>query len=250
MVCKTVTDNYPQEESIGSINGISIASFLQMLEQERHTCRVQVHAEEKSGILFFEYGNLIDASYEHEKGIDAAYTIISLVNPSIALGDPVSREKTIDHPLGYILLNAARQHDEQMRTAIKPLVTYVSNSAKNTPDYQNTIDALTAIDGIDHFYILDNTCKIVAYSAPSPTLCELIIYCIVTSNDLKKWLNTKSPRLIHMHMKDGNSLLILPKSGKILGMVLDSHSTATEISEQIDEALSITQQPQKPAAEI
>lgn len=249
MTQETVTDNISLKENKKGIKGISIASFLQMLEQERHTCRVQVHTDDQLGVLFFEHGNLIDAEYGHEKGINAAYRIVSWENPSIALGDPVSRVKKIDLPLGYILLNAAKQHDEQTRAIAKPTITYVSHNAENNSDFQNIINALTPIDGIQHFYILDQTGKIVIHSAPNPIHGELIIYCIVTSSNLRKWLHTKSPRQIHMHMKDGGSLLILPKAGTILGMVLDSHSSAVEISDQIDEALSITQQLQNPLLE-
>lgn len=240
MIQESVTDNISSKQSKEGIKGISIASFLQMLEQERHTCRVQVQTEDQLGILFFEDGCLIDAEYGHERGIDAAYRIVSWENPSIALGDPVSRAKKIDLPLGYILLNAAKQHDEQTKEIAKPTITYASNNAEHNSDFQDTINALTTIDGIEHFYILDQTGKIVIYSAPDPIHGELIVYCIVTCSNLRKWLHTKSPRQIHMHMKDGGSLLILPKAGTILGMVLDQHSSAVEISDQINKALSLS----------
>ena len=232
-------NNIPKETSGGAINGISIASFLQMLEQERHSCQVQVASNNRSGTLYFKDGALIDAEQEHLQGIEAAYTIISWENPSISLGKAVARSRLIEHPLGFILLNAAKQQDEQTETMAQTAITYVLKDAEENPDFQKSIRVLTAIEGIRYFFLLNKSGKIVVYSAPTPALGELIIYCIITSSNLRKILQVQSPRRIHMHMKDGSSLLILPKAGKILGMVLDAHSSVSEISNQINAGLSV-----------
>ncbi len=226
-------------EGDGSINGISIASFLQMLEQERHSCRVQVQSVDKVGFLYFEDGDLIDAEQGHLHGIEAAYTVVSWEEPSIALGEAIARPRRIEHPLGYILLNAAKHQDEQAEEMTSPTITYVSSETKENNDYQTTINVLSGINGIRYFYLLNRAGKIVVHSAPNQTLGELIIYCIITSSNLKKSLQTKSPRRIHMQMKDGSSLLIMPKTGKILGMILDAHSSASEVTSQINTGLSV-----------
>ncbi len=236
---QTTANTASSKDSGGIINGISIASFLQMLEQERHSCRVQVESNNKSGILYFEDGDLIDAEQEQLQGIEAAYTIVSWEKPSIAMAEAVPQPRQIDHPLGFILLNAAKRQDEQTETMARTPITYVVKDAENNPDFQATINVLTAVEGIRYFYILNKTGKIVIHSAPNSTLGELIIYCIITSSNLRKSLRTKSPRRIHMEMKDGSSLLILPKAGKILGMVLDAHSSVSEVSNQISAGLSV-----------
>lgn len=225
----------------GTINGISIASFLQMLEQEKHSCRVQVQSGSRIGLLYFKDGDLIDAKYEQSIGIDAAYTIISWENSSIGLLDAVSRTRQINQQLGYILLNAAKQQDEeQLKTVTnKPTITYVSSEVEQNSDYQNTINVLTTIDTIRYFYLLNKTGNIIAHSAPDQSLDELLIYCIITSNNLRKSLHTRSPQRIHMHMKDGSSLFILPKAGKILALLLDAQSSVAEIVNQITKGLSV-----------
>lgn len=223
----------------GIINGISIASFLQMLEQERHNCRVQVRSDGKHGTLYFEEGDLVDAEFDHLQGIEAAYAIVSWENSSIALAEAVSRNRRIEHPLGYILLNAAKQQDEHNEEMAKPAITYITSEAQTDTEFKNTIAVLSRINGIRYFYLLNRTGKVVAHSAPNPVLGELIIYCIMTSASLKKTLQTKSPRRIHMQMQDGSSLLILPKAGKILGLVLNPLSSASEISSQINSGLSV-----------
>ncbi len=231
--------NLPEEKD-GNINGISISSFLQMLEQERHTCSVHVHSGDKYGVLYFDNGNLIDAVHENLPGIDAAYSIVSWENSSIALNDAVSRQQQIDQPLGYILLNAAKQQDEETDTmATLPKTTWLLSETKNGSDFRDAVNTLSSIPSIRYFYLLNKAGKIVVHSAPNTELGELLIYCIITSSNLRKTLNVKSPRRIHMHMEDGTSILIIPKAGKIIGLMLEEHSSADEIASRINTGLSV-----------
>ena len=240
MTEETAADKILRKKDNGIINGISISSFLQMLEQERHTCCVQVQSDDKSGILYFDDGNLIDAEHEGLSGIEAAYSIVSWENSSIALNETATRPQRIEHPLGYILLNAAKQQDELAEPmATKPTITYVSDEAKADNDLQNSVSILSDIEGIRYFYLLNRTGKIVVHSAPNTDLGELLIYCIITSSNLRKSLNVKSPRRIQMQMKDGSSMLIIPKAGKIIGMILEAHSSTEEIANRINTDLSV-----------
>ncbi len=229
------------QSSKGSIDGISIASFLQMLEQEHHTCKVQVSVDDKQGALFFLDGELIEAEFELLSGIEAAYSIVSWDAPSISLHEAEARHKNIEHPLGFILLNAAKRQDEQNEesTMTEPVITYISNDAEQNPDFQAAVTILAGTAGIRYFYLLNKAGKIVVHSAPNVALGELIIYCIITSSNLRKSLKAKSPRRIHMQMEDGTSLLIIPKAGKILGMILDVNSQATDVADQIHAAFAI-----------
>ncbi len=239
MTKETITKSTLQEKNDGIINGISIASFLQMLEQESHTCCVHVLSEDKKGLLYFDDGILIDAEHDDLSGEKAAYTIVSWESPSIALNETSVRPRKIELSLGHILLNAAQQHDELTEPMTsKHSIKYLSNEAKTDKDIQNSVNCLSAIEGIRYFYLLNKTGKIVVHSAPNSELGELLIYCIITSSNLRKSLNVKSPRRIHMQMKDGSSLLIIPRSGIIIGMILEEHSTIEEIASQIRTGLS------------
>ena len=64
-----------------SFQGISLESFLQMLEHERKSCTIDVHSGDVKGSFFFQEGELIDAEYGQQKGIDAAYGLLALKNP-------------------------------------------------------------------------------------------------------------------------------------------------------------------------
>lgn len=239
MATKKASGTSQQQHKNSLISGISIASFLQMLEQEKHTGNVHVHSGENTGIIFFQDGSLINAESGTQTGLDAAYTIIEWQTPKISLNEFTARvKKTITEPLGYILLNAAQQQDEKTETMTAPTITYVSDDTKDNDDFQKTATILSDIPDIRYFFILNKAGKIVVHSAPNTNLGELIVYCIITSSNLRKSLKVKSPRRIIMQMKDSSSLLIIPKAGKILGMILEAHSSASEVSNRIATDLS------------
>lgn len=227
-------------------NGIAIGSFLQMLEQEMKSCTVIVKTGRKQGLLFLDEGILIDAEYDEYSGLDAASKIVCWEDTAISLAEPVHRALQIKTSLGHILLNAACQQDEeaeqndQDETMAQPTITYTIKEAETDPAYQSSIDALLKIEAIRTFFLFNKAGKVAVHSATNTALGELIIYCIVTCNNLKKSVQTKALRRIQLQMKDGSSLLILPLAGKIMGMVLEAESSADEIVSRIQASLKTT----------
>ncbi len=234
-----------QQKGTGeAYNGISIGSFLQMLEQEKSSCTVRVQSGDNLGFLFFSDGDLIDAIDDNTTGIEAAYSIVAWEKTSISLDTAVERKKAIDYPLGYILLNGAKIQDEQQdekreeKTEKKeappqPVITYISQDVKDDPDTQKTVKFLSSIPAIRDFYLLNKAGKVVVHSAANTAMGELIVYFIITSSNLRKSLKTKSPRRIVLQMKDGRSLLILPLAGKIIAITLASDYSADIIANQV-----------------
>lgn len=210
-----------------------------MLEQEKSSCTVNVQSGINQGVLFFSDGDLIDAENGQTSGIEAAYAIVSWEDTSIALGNPVERNRNIDYPLGYILLNAAKQQDEQQDqlqsegfSSPSP-VTYLLDDMENDTSYQRAVTILSTITAVRHFYLLNKSGKLVLHSAPNAALSELIIYFIITSSNLSKTLQTKSPKRIVLQMNNGCSLLILPLDGKIVALVLESDNSPDEIVKKL-----------------
>ncbi len=100
-------------DSGGQIRGITIASFLQMIELEGNTCTISVMANGKRGIIYCDGGTPIDAEIGDKKGIDAAYEILGLENTYIALEHNLpDRKKTINTSLMRLLLESGRMKDE------------------------------------------------------------------------------------------------------------------------------------------
>ncbi len=98
----------------GHISGVSLASFMQLLSLDKKTCTLSVTSGEHVGRVFFLEGDLLNAFTETLQGQDAAL--------EISCWDPVEieiqhlcrqRERVIDAPLGFILIESARMKDER-----------------------------------------------------------------------------------------------------------------------------------------
>ncbi len=99
--------------SKGYITGVSLSSFLQLLELDKKSCTLTVHAGSKEGIMYFRDGEILDASAPNVQGSEAAYAIVSWKNVEIEIENRCSvTEKRIQETLGFILLEGCRRKDE------------------------------------------------------------------------------------------------------------------------------------------
>jgi DNA-binding response OmpR family regulator/predicted regulator of Ras-like GTPase activity (Roadblock/LC7/MglB family) len=98
----------------GFITGVSLSSFLQLLELDNKTCTLTIHAGNKKGTMFFRDGILLDAKAQSQQGSKAAYSIITWNNVEIEIDNSCSiNEKNIAETLGFILLEGCRRKDEK-----------------------------------------------------------------------------------------------------------------------------------------
>jgi predicted regulator of Ras-like GTPase activity (Roadblock/LC7/MglB family)/ActR/RegA family two-component response regulator len=100
-------------KSKGYIRGITMPTFLQLVEMEKKTCTLKISSEGKSGFLYFSEGILMDADNGTDTGEKAAYDIVSWNEPEIEI-DNVCKIKTknIESSLIYILMESCRIKDE------------------------------------------------------------------------------------------------------------------------------------------
>ena len=98
----------------GQIRGVSVPSFLQMLELEDATCTLRIFSGSKTGNLYFHHGELIEAEMPPLNGKKAAFAILELNNPLITLDyDQPNKTRTIKESLMSLLLESGRVQDEQ-----------------------------------------------------------------------------------------------------------------------------------------
>ncbi|VAW38175.1 hypothetical protein MNBD_DELTA03-1096 [hydrothermal vent metagenome] len=102
----------------GHISGISLTSFLQLIELDRKTCTLRLTSGNRRGSLYFVNGELWDAQSEDECGAETAMRIISWrqVIIDIEEGCPLT-VRNIDLPLGFMLIEGVRRGDEEQETA-------------------------------------------------------------------------------------------------------------------------------------
>ncbi len=98
----------------GHVSGISLPSFLQLLELDKKTCTLTLSAGGREGMMYFQQGELIDAHTGDLKGQEAAFEILCWDNTEIEIENICrQRERTITAPMGFILIESARMKDER-----------------------------------------------------------------------------------------------------------------------------------------
>ncbi len=98
----------------GELRGITLPSFLQLIEMEKKTCTIEVIAEEKTGELYFQKGELFSAQMDDLINEKAAYELLCWNNPEIKI-EPVNKKtrKEIHQPLMNILMEGLKLKDEK-----------------------------------------------------------------------------------------------------------------------------------------
>jgi CheY-like chemotaxis protein len=99
----------------GSLTGISIASFLQLVEMEQKTCLCEVESPDNpKGFFYFKGGELHHAVYGSLKGEEAAIKMIHIDNPTINFRKPPDRKipRRINKDLTGLILQAMKRKDE------------------------------------------------------------------------------------------------------------------------------------------
>jgi len=102
--------------SKGYIHGITLPSFLQLLEMEQKTCTLTIKAEKQTGKLYFFKGKLVNAETDGTEGEEAAYRIVCWDDPEIEIESVCrKRKKVITAPLNHVLMEGFRLKDEAGR---------------------------------------------------------------------------------------------------------------------------------------
>ncbi|MBW1829764.1 MAG: response regulator [Deltaproteobacteria bacterium] len=98
----------------GQLQGISLASFLQLIEIENKTCTLTVSAVGRKGTLTCLKGELTNAEVGELKGLKAAHEMVSWDTASIEISNTASNmDREINEPLMGIIMEGTRQKDEK-----------------------------------------------------------------------------------------------------------------------------------------
>ncbi|HJV23778.1 MAG TPA: DUF4388 domain-containing protein [Holophagaceae bacterium] len=97
----------------GHIEGIHLASLLQVLNWERKNCLVRVQSLGRTGLLHFQRGFLIHAECAGMTGEVVALEILGWEETKLDFLPFQQAERTIQRPLDEILMMAAQFRDEE-----------------------------------------------------------------------------------------------------------------------------------------
>ncbi len=99
--------------SSGSVKGIPIHSFLQMLETEEKTCTLLIHSKDDTGLLYLRNGALIGAETRELRNEEAVYAILTWDEAVIEIRYlNEQQQQEIDKPLISLIIEAFRRKDE------------------------------------------------------------------------------------------------------------------------------------------
>ena len=108
------------DEQKGSISGLSLANFLQLIEADHKTCTLVIfNNSAKKGILHFSSGKILDASTGDLTADKAVIEMVTWDNVKITLHElkKDSQECQIHSELMPLLMEGARQKDETEATS-------------------------------------------------------------------------------------------------------------------------------------
>ncbi|HWQ07628.1 MAG TPA: DUF4388 domain-containing protein, partial [Holophaga sp.] len=100
----------------GVIEGLSLASLLQMLHMEGKTCTIRVNSGRRQGFFYMRAGQIINARYRRAEGEEAALLLLASASPKAEIDGQLHDSTVLIHTrLEELLMEAMRIHDENTR---------------------------------------------------------------------------------------------------------------------------------------
>lgn len=255
----------------GHVSGVSLPSFLQLLELDRKTCTIMARAGRRVGLLFFKNGSLINAYAEPLSGLDAAFEIISWDQAEIEIHNFCrNRKQTIDAPLGFILIEGARLSDERgeqpvsdaglsaeeadddfaqlddldFATTPLPASTAAMAQALEQGGKATLEETLTAAQGVNRLVLVakDGTVKS-QRNVDNKEFKPFVTYVAVAAEKIRGVLGYgELPSYIILTQEKGEQLLIIPGPELSVGIEVQPGISPTKIVAAIGPALAQAQQ--------
>jgi CheY-like chemotaxis protein len=112
---RRITETLHQVSQGGTMTGISVSSFLQLIEMEEKSCVLEVHGQNRQkGFLYFSQGKLCDAVCDQLRGEEATLEIISWENVLLSFNALPQKkiQRKIKMDLMSLLLEGLKLKDE------------------------------------------------------------------------------------------------------------------------------------------
>ncbi|WP_139806739.1 DUF4388 domain-containing protein [Deinococcus hopiensis] len=122
--------------SHGSLRGLSLPSFLQMMEWEAKSLAIRVQCEQDWGRLHLKQGRLVDA-YVHQQqryGEAAAFEILNWQDTTVTIERSYRNEHdVIGQPLTSLLMEAMKRKDEGAHAKVLRLDDFILDKESKEP---------------------------------------------------------------------------------------------------------------------
>ncbi len=186
-----------QDFTGGTLTGISLPSFLQLIEMEQNTCLMEIMAPGGQGLLYFNKGVLCDAVFGDAKAEEAAVTMLAMEDVKISFRNLPSKKlkKRIKKNLMSLIMEGARLKDEQdaLAGSGNPLPQEVNGAdavkaaAPSAPDQHKKMDSTKGDlkmadinEVLEKFKVIDGFQAVGAFSPNG----EMVAECNVNGTNL------------------------------------------------------------------
>ena len=117
-----------KRNSTGYVRGLTVSSFLQVIEQKKKNCTLELRANGKKGRLYIQKGAIINALTDVLRGKEAAIAILGWKNAQIRLVSTNRKiRRDIRSSLTQLLLNASR-HQKDESTEAKATTNHLNHA--------------------------------------------------------------------------------------------------------------------------
>ena len=122
----------------GTMGGVSLPGFLQLLAMERKSCVLRAVSDLRSGVVVFVHGVIADAHLGPVRGDEAVLAMCQWEHPTMHV-EPIlgAVQETVTLSVEQLLLESARLADEsdwkQLGTAELPIAATVLEQLSSTP---------------------------------------------------------------------------------------------------------------------
>ncbi len=161
-LASSIFETLERTDDEGSLTGISLASFLQLLETEQKSCLIEVRSNEHKGYIYFNHGELYSAVLNKLKGEEAVYGMLMFEEVEIKLKRQVKKKfkKTVGTPLFPMLMEGMRRKDElfsEEDTASAASSPETSQNEKPSENKSPSPQKSTTIQGDENMSKVDDT---------------------------------------------------------------------------------------------
>lgn len=258
--------------SQGYVSGISIPSFLQLLELDKKSCTVTIQSGSQTGYIYFKHGHLINASVGNLTGEEAAVKIINWKNAKIMLTNScLVTERTINKSLGFLLLggttlkqgnsrgNTTTSHngldfDLDLPSAEDIFPKTTTSEPPPQPSLRIPSETLTGAKRptsefrLEHFIHILNTkpeidASIIATKGGNilhetqtndKKMTDFLIYLTMVSNEIRTTLGTHAGRQYTLlNLKNKQRIMVLAGKTYVVGLQISTSADADMLADRI-----------------
>lgn len=166
VLADTIKECFLRQEGLnrrvrGNLKGITLATFLKILETESKTCTLRVISEGRVGTIYFKAGELVNAEHELRRGEQALFEILNWHPEEITLENVCKKkDRVITRTLTQLLRDLSNDEPpapENLETAVPPtpeippqpaIEDTHDNGAQSYPWVNDLLDGLRSIDGL------------------------------------------------------------------------------------------------------